>query len=106
MEAEGPKCKLHLFGIRFPQAASIADLPNHVFGPDSDSVHDDPIAEGGIEMKGMWLSFQSLEVKCRAYDPEAKRITVSFTAEVEDHESGRSGSVDCSVRCCVVDELW
>jgi hypothetical protein len=106
VEAKGAKCKLHLHGIPFNEAKSIDELPGKAFGPTSEGVNDDPMAEGGVETKSMWLSFKSIEVKCRSYDSEANVITVWFSAEVEDSETGRSGTVDCSVRCTIVDSLW
>jgi hypothetical protein len=104
VEAEGPKCKLHLYGIPFPGAAGIAELAGRSYGPVD--VDGDPIAEGGVETRNLWLSFERLEVRCRSHDPDANLLTVSLEAEVRDSETGRSGSVDCRVRCSIVDELW
>jgi hypothetical protein len=104
VEAEGPKCKLHLFGIQFPGATGIAEVSGQAYGPAD--VEGDPSAETGVETKSMWLSFERLEVRCRRFDPDAKLITVALQAEACDAESGSCGSVDCSVRCTVVDELW
>lgn len=101
VEAVGTKVKLRLYGIPFTDAESIADLIGKTFGPTDEGICGDPFAEGGIETKNMWLSFQSLECKCRSYDAAAKLITVWFSAEVEDYESGKSGNVDCSVRCTI-----
>ena len=106
VEAKGAKCKLHLFGVPFPYAKSVDELSGMVFGPTHEGVCDDPIAEGGVETRNMWLSFQTLEVKCRSYDPEKKVIIVWFSGEVVNNESGRSGTVDSSVRCAIVDSLW
>ena len=104
VEATGPKVKLRLYGIPFLSASCIADLPGKAFGPTDEGIRGDSFAEGGIETGNLWLSFQSMECKCRSYDPEAKRITVWFSATVEDYESGRTGNVDCTVRCEVVAE--
>ncbi len=104
VEAEGPKCQLHLYGIPFPDAAGIAEVSGQSYGPAD--VDGDPIAEGGVETPSMWLSFERLDVRCRGYDREAGLVTVELQAEVCDAESGRSGSVDCVVRCSIVDDLW
>ncbi|MCE9530851.1 MAG: hypothetical protein K8T89_06975 [Planctomycetes bacterium] len=101
IEATGPKVKLHLHGIPFSDAASIADLTGKTFGPTDEGIGGDPFAEGGVETNNMWLSFQSMECKCRSFDPEARRITVWLCADVEDYESGRTGSVDCTVKCSI-----
>ncbi len=103
VEAQGPKCKLHLYGIPFPEATGIADVAGRSYGPAE--VEGDPIAEGGVETKSLWLSFERLEVNCRGYDPDAKLITVVLQAEVCDAESGRSGTVDCMIRCSIVNEF-
>ena len=103
-ESEGPKCRLHLYGIPFAGAGSIAELAGRSYGPAE--VDGDPIAEGGVEIRDMWLSFERLEVRVRGYDPQAGLITVALQADVRDAESGRSGAVDCSIRCTMVDKLW
>jgi hypothetical protein len=104
VEAEGAKCKLHLYGIPFPGAAGISGVAGRSYGPAE--VAGDPIAEGGIETKTMWLSFERLEVRCRGYDPDAGLMTVALEADVCDSLSGRSGRVDCRVRCTVVKSVW
>jgi hypothetical protein len=106
VEAEGSKCRLKLFGIPFPDAGGIENLPGAVFGPDAETVLDDPIAEGGVELKGMWLSYLSLTVKCRAYEPGSGSITVLFEGEVVEAETGFNGTVEGMVRCRVVESLW
>jgi hypothetical protein len=102
--AEGPKCKLHLYAIPFPDAAGIAELAGRSYGPAD--VEGDPIAESGVETRNRWLAFERLEVRCRGYDPDTQLLTVVFRAEASDAESGRSGTVDCSVRCAGVDKVW
>lgn len=106
VEAEGPKCKLKLYGIPFPDAMGVADLAGKVFGPDMESVRDDPIAEGGIETRRMWLSYVSLMVRCKAFDSGSGRISVVFEGEVRDAETGFGGAIEGMVRCRVVERLW
>lgn len=106
IEAKGPKARLRLYGIPFPGAALIDDLAGKVFGPDSESVLDDPIAEGGIETKQMQLSYLSLMVRCKRYDPQAGTLTVAFEGEVVEADSGFGGPIEGTVRCSVVDNLW
>ncbi len=104
VEAEGPQCKLHLYGIPFPNAATAAELPNQTYGPAE--VEGDPIAEGGVEMRSMWLSFLHLAVKCGHYNVHEETLKVTLQADVCDVESGRSGVVDSVVRCTVEQALW
>ena len=106
VEAEGSKCRLKLYGIPFPDATAIADLSGKVFGPDSETVLDDPIAEGSIETRRMWLSYVSLTVKCRSYDAGSASITVAFEGKVLEVETGFRGTVEGMVRCRVVESLW
>jgi len=102
VEAKGPQCRLKLRGIPFPGAATIADLAGRAFGPDSETVLNDPIAEGGIETRNLWLSFLRLEVSCRAYDADAHLITVIAQGEIVDNDSGSGGAFDSSLRCSIV----
>ncbi len=103
IEAAAAKCKLHLRGIPFPGAGGVADLAGRAYGPTD--VPGDPIAEGGIETRHLWLSFERLGVRCGGYDSTSGVLTVEFQGEVRDAETGRSGSVDCTLRCEVVARL-
>jgi hypothetical protein len=105
-QAEGSKCRLKLYGIPFSVAGRIKNLPDEVFGPDADTVRDDPIAEVGVELKGVWLSYLLLTLKCRTYDPGSGSITVLFEGEVVEAETGCNGTVEGMVRCRVVEGLW
>jgi hypothetical protein len=105
-EAESSKFGLKLYGISFPDATGVADLSGKVFGPDTESVRDDPIAEGGIETKRMWLSYLSLTVRCRSCDAGSGSITVAFEGEVVEAETRFGGEFEGMVRCRVVESLW
>ncbi len=105
-EAESSKCRLMLYGIPFRDAKDVAGLSGKVFGPDSETVRSDPIAEGGIEIKGMWLCYTSLTVKCGTFDAGAGLLTVVFEGKAVDAETGFRATLDGMVRCRVVESLW
>ncbi|MCA9246090.1 MAG: hypothetical protein KDA42_03215 [Planctomycetales bacterium] len=104
--AEARGCTLKLFGIPFSDSESVADLAGKSFGPNSEVVRDDPIAEGGVEMGENYFSWLSLTVRCKKYDTAANTLSVSFQAEIEEVEWGDSGDVDGAVVCEVVESLW
>ncbi len=106
IEAEGRHCKLKLYGIPFPDAEAISELPGKSFGPESDSVASDPIAEGGIEFKETYLSWESLTVRCKSHNSSNNTLSIAFQAEVSDPEWGNSGPVDGSVVCEIQETLW
>jgi hypothetical protein len=108
LDAEGQsnKCLVKLYGLRFP-INDIEQLAGQTFGPETDGLNSDPLAEGGIEMgEETMLTWTSLTVRVKKVDIEKKILTLSFQADVEDPEWGNSGSVDGSLVCDIKDRLW
>ena len=105
IEARGRNCKLKIYGIPFPDAESISELPGKSFGPESEAMKSDPIAEGGIEFTDSYLSWESLTLRCKSHNAANNTLSISFHGEVSDPEWGNRGSVDGSVVCEIQDSL-
>lgn len=106
IEATGSFGTLKLYGIPFPDAKDITELTGRSFGPDSDKVFSDPIAEGGIEMGESYLTWVSLAVRCSGHNTENETLSVAFQGEAEDPEWGDTGQFDGLVVCDIRDSLF
>jgi hypothetical protein len=103
VEADGRKCLLHFYGLRFLSVSSAAELVGRIFT--RKSVSDRVVAEVYFNFADKWVCLHPLKITWRAYEPTRQLITVVFRANVTDAENGEITPVEGSIRCKIMTRL-